>query len=216
MNALISLDGEVLVARLDDGRELKHIDAEALANLLWQIGIRVADVKAVDWHDDVESAPMSGQKIAIYSHLRMLEEASDDDQYQSARNQTIGKLLAMPVWISRQELSQSLHEQEGRESQIDLWLSERKIFAVDQVGSQLFAAFQFDDSRRPLGIVSEILAILNKEDEWAVASWFLFPNGWITCKQNGAEVPLAPAKALDDEDAVRNAARNERQGTHFA
>lgn len=216
MNALISLDGEGLVARLDDGREVKHMDAEELANLLWQIGIRVADVKAVDWHADVEIAPTSGQKIAIYSRLRLLEEGAHDNQYQSARNLTIAKLLAMPVWISRQELSQSLHEQKGSESQIDLWLSERKIFAVDQSRSQLFAAFQFDDARRPRGIVSEILAILDKEDEWAVASWFLFPNAWITRLQNGIETPVPPADLLDDEDAVRDAARKERQGTYFA
>ncbi|MYM96092.1 hypothetical protein [Duganella vulcania] len=216
MNALISLDGERLVARLDDGRELKHIDAEALANLLWQIGIRVADVKAVDWHVDFESAPTSGQKIAIYSRLRILEGAVHDDQYQSTRNRTIGKLLAMPVWISRQELSQSLHEQDGRESQIDLWLSERKIFAVDQSGYQLFAAFQFDDAHRPRCIVSEILAILDKDDAWAVASWFLFPNGWITRLQKGIEMPVPPADALDEEDAVKDSARKERQGTYFA
>lgn len=216
MNALIILDGEDLVARLDDGRELKHIDAEALANLLWQIGIRVADVKAVDWHADAESAPTSGQKIAIYSHLRMLEEASHDDHSESARNRTIEKLMAMPVWISRQELSQLLHEQEGSESQIDLWLSERKIFAVCTSGSQLFAAFQFNDARRPCGIVSELLAILDKEDEWAVASWFLFPNGWITRLQNGVVTPVRPSDVLDDGDAVKDAARKERQGTHFA
>jgi len=93
----------------------------------------------------------------------------------------------MQVWISRQELSQSLHEQEGCESQIDRWLSERKIFAVNQSPSQLFATFQFDDASRPRGIVSEILAILDKADEWAVASWFLLPNGWITRLQNGIE-----------------------------
>lgn len=216
MNALISLDGEGLVARLDDGREVKHMDAEELANLLWQIGIRVADVKAVDWHADVEIAPTSGQKIAMYSRLRLLEEISHDDQYQSARNRTIAKLLAMPVWISRQELSQSLHAQEGSEIQIDVWLGERKIFAVDRSGSQLFAAFQFEDARRPRGIVSEILVLLDKKDEWAVASWFLFPNGWITRLQNGVETPVPPADAIDDEDAVKNAARKERQGTHFA
>ncbi|MYM83573.1 hypothetical protein GTP44_16625 [Duganella sp. FT50W] len=95
-------------------------------------------------------------------------------------------------------------------------MSERKIFAVDQSGNQLLAAFQFDEAHRPRGIISEILSILDKEDGWAVASWFLFPNGWITQLRNGVETPMAPAHALDDEDAVKNAARKERQGTYIA
>ncbi|MHA4867250.1 hypothetical protein ACXZ1M_06070 [Duganella sp. PWIR1] len=216
MNALIRLNGEELVAHLDDERELKHIDAIALARLLWESGIRAAGVKAVDWHTDAESAPLAGQKIAIHSHLRMLEEASYNDQYQSARKRTVGKLLAMTAWISREELSQSLHKQLGDASAIDLWVSERKIFAVEQFQGQLFAAFQFDDAYRPRHIISEILDILGKDDAWAIASWFLFPNGWISRMQDGVETAVAPANALDDENTVRDAALKERQGTYFA
>jgi hypothetical protein len=215
MKATLRLaDGE-LVALLEDGRELKNFDAEILAGLLWNSGVSASELEAVDWHTDVMSAPTSGQKIAIFSRLRKFEGVSCEEQIQEGRERTISKLLDMPIWISRADLSRlKRHKGEGTE-QIDHWINERKIFAVEGGGLQLFAKFQFDDAYSPLPVIAKILELLKSKDDWAVASWFAFPNGWISSHRAEACESLPPMYALDDEAAVIRAAQNEL-GTYFA
>jgi hypothetical protein len=215
MKATLRLaDGE-LVALLEDGRELKNFDAERLAGLLWNSGVSASELEAVDWHTDVMSAPTSGQKIAIFSRLRKYEGVSCEEQIQEGRERTIRKLLDMPIWISRADLSRlKRHQGEGTE-QIDHWINERKIFAVEGGGLQLLAKFQFDDAYSPLPVIAKILELLKSKDDWAVASWFAFPNGWISSHRAEAFESLPPMYALDDEAAVIRAAQNEL-GTYFA
>lgn len=79
MRAQIRLADEQLVATLDDSRQLKHIDAVSLAELLWANHVTAGEVSIVDWHENSIEAPTSGQKIAICSRLRAYEsEASSD------------------------------------------------------------------------------------------------------------------------------------------
>jgi len=79
MKAKIRLANEMLVAELDDFRQLVHEDAIELAELLWKNGVAASDVTTVDWHQDAQAAPTGGQKVAIYSRLRVLENCARPD-----------------------------------------------------------------------------------------------------------------------------------------
>jgi hypothetical protein len=214
MKATVRLVNEELVALLEDGRELRNCDAEALAWSLWTNDVRASSLEAVDWHTDVTSAPTSGQKIAIFSHLRKCEN-SCEEQIQEGRERTISKLLAMPIWLSRSDFALLKRQQGECTEQIDQWIKERKIFAVENDGVQLIAKFQFDDGYSPRPVIEKILPLLESKDHWAIASWFAFSNGWLSRHRTDAWEAVAPMSVLDDEEAVLRAARYEL-GTYCA
>lgn len=77
MNAKIFLDDDQLVALLPGEERLSHVDAICLADMLWRRGVTVSEVEMLDWHEDADRAPTSGQKIAVYQRLRLLEQSKD-------------------------------------------------------------------------------------------------------------------------------------------
>jgi hypothetical protein len=132
---------------------------------------------------------------------------------RKGRLETIKKMRTMTRWVTREQLIALV----GRSSNladlvIEEWVADRRIFAVDSDGYQLYGAFQFDGEWRPIPVIAEILALLRREDCWAIASWFLFPNGWIGDPDGPGS--LAPANALKLREKVLNAAEKER-GTYF-
>lgn len=76
MKAKIFLDGDLLVAELD-GLRLCHADAVGLADMLWTHRVTSSEVSMIDWHQDADLAPLSGQRIAIYQRLRLHEQSED-------------------------------------------------------------------------------------------------------------------------------------------
>lgn len=76
MKARIYLAGDMLMAHLEDGRLLSHMDARRLADLLWKSGVTAAEVTMIDWHEDAEHAPLAGQRVAIYARLRIYERSA--------------------------------------------------------------------------------------------------------------------------------------------
>jgi len=79
MKACIRLVNGELVAELEGNCQLTHIEAVELADQLWQRGIGARDVSAVDWHTDPIGAPTSGQKVALFSRLKALENAEQGE-----------------------------------------------------------------------------------------------------------------------------------------
>jgi len=77
LNAKIFLDDDQLVAMLPGEERLSHADAICLADMLWTRGVAVTEVEMLDWHEDADRAPTSGQKIAVYQRLRLLEQPKD-------------------------------------------------------------------------------------------------------------------------------------------
>lgn len=65
---VVTSEGEDLVARLSGGRELRHEDAEALADLLLAAGVTANDVRMPDWRAG-DIAPCTGHKIAILGRM---------------------------------------------------------------------------------------------------------------------------------------------------
>lgn len=76
MKAKIHLQGDLLVAELDDGQRIEHADAIELAEMLWARDVTSAEVTAIDWHTDSIRAPLSGHKIAIHCLLRSREKSA--------------------------------------------------------------------------------------------------------------------------------------------
>ena len=71
----IYLANDILVAEREDGLRLSHTDAVQLANLLWENDVTSSEVFMIDWHEDAERAPLSGQKVAFYQRLRLHEKS---------------------------------------------------------------------------------------------------------------------------------------------
>ncbi|EPB8062598.1 hypothetical protein ACW57B_006762 [Pseudomonas aeruginosa] len=65
----ITHDGEQLIAHLSGGRVVCRHDAVALAELLLAAGITADDVQMPDWREG-DSAPSTGQRIAIFQRMR--------------------------------------------------------------------------------------------------------------------------------------------------
>ena len=75
MRATIYLANDILVAEREDGLRLSHVDALQLADLLWANDVTWSEVFMIDWHENAERAPLSGQKVAVYQRLRLHEQS---------------------------------------------------------------------------------------------------------------------------------------------
>jgi len=85
------------------------------------------------------------------------------------------------------------------------WRISGKIFAVTHGGRDLFPAFQFGEDGQPLPVISELLAILNRDPhrtDWDNALWFAGDTGWLDGRR-----PLDCM--LSDRPRVRQAAEQE-------
>jgi len=65
----ITSESGQLIAHLSGGRVVSHHDAVALAELLLAAGISADDVQMPDWREG-DSAPSTGQRIAIFQRMR--------------------------------------------------------------------------------------------------------------------------------------------------
>jgi hypothetical protein len=77
VKARIFLADDVLIADCDNGLRLRNADAVQLADLLWANDVTAPEVFMIDWHQDAERAPLSGQRVAIYQRLRLHEQSGD-------------------------------------------------------------------------------------------------------------------------------------------
>ncbi len=69
---IITREGEHLVARLSDGRVLRHPDTIALADMLLAAGVTADDVQMPDWREG-DIAPMVGERIAVFHRMRQAQ-----------------------------------------------------------------------------------------------------------------------------------------------
>ena len=77
MKARVYLEGTVLYADLENGLRLSHADAVELADQLWTHDVKHDEVSLLDWHEDPDRAPLTGQKIAIHARLRLHGNSRD-------------------------------------------------------------------------------------------------------------------------------------------
>jgi hypothetical protein len=85
------------------------------------------------------------------------------------------------------------------------WRKAGKIFAISHGGRALYPAFQFGADGKPLPIIAEVLAILNRDSErtdWDNALWFAGDSGWLDGE--------SPKECLQsDPEGVKRAAEQE-------
>lgn len=134
------------------------------------------------------------------------------------RRQTIQKILDNTAWVSAEQIhdAQLGSKPASKSLPASDWKRRKRIFSVNIDGRELFPEYQFDDAMRPLPIIAEILAEFGDvADNWKIASWFHFPNGWIVSNTPEGPIPLSPREALDRRDDVLQAVRK-RAGTYVA
>jgi hypothetical protein len=87
------------------------------------------------------------------------------------------------------------------------WRSEGRVFAVPVGDELVYPLFQFSEEGRPLPVVAETLAALDRSGDlsaWQRALWFASANGWLAGRR--------PVELLErDPDAVVEAARREAE-----
>jgi hypothetical protein len=87
------------------------------------------------------------------------------------------------------------------------WRSEGRVFAVPVDDELVYPLFQFSGEGRPLPVVAETLAALDRSGDltdWQRALWFTSANGWLAGRR--------PVELLErDPDAVVEAARREAE-----
>lgn len=88
-----------------------------------------------------------------------------------------------------------------RVATIEQWRAERKVFAINHDGCDLYPRYAFDVQMRPLALVSEVLAILVDSSAMSVAAWFESTSSFLRGKRPRELAAEAP-------DQVKAAAAN--------
>jgi hypothetical protein len=70
LSVTVSTQGTRLQADFNDGTNQTFADVYVLVDRLYELGIRPEQITAVDWHEDIDQAPSSGTKIALFYGLR--------------------------------------------------------------------------------------------------------------------------------------------------
>jgi hypothetical protein len=133
------------------------------------------------------------------------------------RMQTIRKVLEEGQWLTAEQLNRLQPQPPANKSHpASDWKRRGRIFSVSHGGKEYFARYQFDALYQPLPIIKDILKAFGEvADPWTLAAWFHFPNGWIARKGDAGVAPVAPKDALDQREALLNAAA-QRQTSYVA
>lgn len=135
------------------------------------------------------------------------------------RMETIKKIPKGTTFLTGEAINarQSIPKQ-NKHSVASDWKRRGRIFSVTgSDGKEYYPSYQFDMNGQPLPIMKDVLTALGEmNDAWAIASWFHFPNGWISRSVDGKAVPVAPKDALlTRKDEVIKAAEKAWR-THYA
>lgn len=134
-----------------------------------------------------------------------------------ARLKTIRDMLENGEWLTAEQLNALQPNPPAQKSQpASDWKRRGRVFSVSYGGREYFPRYAFDEAFQPLPIIRDVLRALGEvADSWKIATWFNFPNGWISQPGSHGQVPVAPKDALDQRDALLRAAAA-RQGSYVA
>ena len=134
-----------------------------------------------------------------------------------AQMATVKKVFAENDWLTAEDINKLQIRPPAKKSlPASDWKRRGRIFSVSFNGKDYYARYQFDAMFQPLPVVKSILETYGEcSDAWALATWFHFPNAWITKNVGSVAVPVAPKDALDRRDDVIKAVRNQK-GTYVA
>jgi hypothetical protein len=119
------------------------------------------------------------------------------------RANVIRHLITKGKWLTAADIAkQGGYSSSNSAEPANRWKRERKIFAINFKGQDLFAAYQFDPGMKPRRVIAEVLKIFKDEtDPWRTAAWFAGANGWLGGKP--------PQDCLDQPERVLEAAHQE-------
>lgn len=126
------------------------------------------------------------------------------------RQEVIRAVLARGDWLTAGQINALQAAPPANRAQpASDWKHCGNIFSVFFGGEEYFAGYQFDAIGQPLPVIKEILNTLGPvDDSWRIAAWFHFENGWISGVGAREGEPVSPVDALDQRDALLNAARH--------
>ncbi len=138
----------------------------------------------------------------------MLEPTVELLEERVHRMKTVQEVFTEGEWITAEQINAEQPEPPANKSHpASDWKRRKRIFSVNHGNKEYFARYQLDANYRPLPIVKDILKAFGEvADPWVLAAWFHFPNGWITKPGDKSNQPVAPKDALDERDAVLDAA----------
>ena len=113
-------------------------------------------------------------------------------------------IWAGTVWIPFGQLVRTASETTDN---VDQWLRERKVFALERDGERYFPSYAFDSSSRPLSAVASVMQIFKDfySDE-SVAAWFESTSSFLGGARPRELVASAPVRVLASaQDCVNNA-----------
>lgn len=130
---------------------------------------------------------------------------------------TIKAIFEQGEWLMAEQLNALQPSPSTQKSQpASEWKRLGRIFAVSHGGEEYFARYQFDEAYQPLPVIEEILRAFGEvADNWKIAAWFHYPNGWLSKPGAQGQAPLAPKDALDQRAALLRAA-TARRGSYAA
>lgn len=134
-----------------------------------------------------------------------------------ARLRTVRTVLEEGEWLTAEQLNALQPKPPAQKSQpASAWKRRGRIFGVNYSGREYFARYQFDEAYQPLPVIKDILrAFGTVADNWKIATWFHFPNGWLMKPGTDEQQPVAPKDTLDQRTEVLSAASN-RHGSYVA
>jgi len=147
----------------------------------------------------------------------MLEPSIELVEDRVHRMKTVQQVFAEGDWITAEQINALQAEPPATKSHpASDWKRRARIFSVNYGGKEYFARYQFDALYQPLPVIKDILRAFGAvADPWVLAAWFHFPSGWIAKPGRAASEPVAPKDALDQREAVLNAAA-QRQASYIA
>ena len=134
-----------------------------------------------------------------------------------ARLRTVRTVLEEGEWITAEQLNALQPKPPAQKSQpASAWKRRGRIFGVNYSGREYFARYQFDEGYQPLAVIKEVLRDFGEvADNWKIAAWFHFPNGWVSKSGTAGQDPMAPKDAVDQRDVLLQAVAR-RHGSYVA
>lgn len=84
------------------------------------------------------------------------------------------------------------------------WLEQRRIFALEQDGVQVFPRYAFDSMGEPLPMLQKVLEVLADRSPFQIASWFESPSTYLDARRprevlelDGPAVVLAALRTVE-------------------
>lgn len=121
---------------------------------------------------------------------------------------TVREILKQGEWLTAEQLNAfQVNPPSQKSLPASDWARLGLIFGVEYGGRMYFARYQFDEAYQPLPVIEEVLRAFGKvADNFKIAAWFHYPNGWLSKPGTQGRAPLAPKDALDQRAALLRAA----------